>query len=104
MRSHLVYGQPALYTATREGLAWAGMPQLDPARVGVATTRHWALCARLAVELEPAERLRGVGGAAIDGQARSLDHRLVAQGLVLAWTPSVLTVRPLGLTDPADPS
>ena len=55
-RSRLVYGQPALYTVTRDGLAWAGLSQLDPARVGVATTRHWALCARLAVEVERAER------------------------------------------------
>src|SRR4051794_33635203 len=55
-RSRSVYGQPTLYTATRDGLAWAGMPQLEPARVGVATTRHWATCARLAVQLEPAER------------------------------------------------
>ena len=30
---------------------------MDTARVGVATTRHWALCARLAVILE-----RGNGG------------------------------------------
>src|SRR4051794_29802418 len=56
-RQRLVYGQPALYTATRAGLAWAGIPQLEPARVGVATTRHWATCARLAVQLE---RLEGV--------------------------------------------
>ena len=39
-------------TATTDGLAWVGMPQL---RVGVATTRHWAACARLAVQLERAE-------------------------------------------------
>ena len=55
-RSRLVYGQPTLYTATREGLAWAGLSQLEPARVGVATTRHWAVCARLAVELQRVER------------------------------------------------
>jgi hypothetical protein len=55
-RARLVYGQPALYVPTREGLAWAGIPQVDPARVGVATTRHWALCARLAVVLERRER------------------------------------------------
>jgi hypothetical protein len=55
-RARLVYGQPALYVATRKGLAWAGMPQLDPARVGVATPRDWALCARLAVSLERRER------------------------------------------------
>jgi chromosome segregation and condensation protein ScpB len=39
-RARLVYGQPALYVATREGLASAGLPQLDTARVGVATARH----------------------------------------------------------------
>ncbi len=54
-RARLVYGQPVLYVATRDGLAWAGMGQVDPARVGVATTRHWALCARLAVSLERQE-------------------------------------------------
>jgi hypothetical protein len=31
------------------------MPHVDPARVGVATTRHWALCARLALVLERAD-------------------------------------------------
>src|SRR4051812_7641933 len=56
-RARLVYGQPALYVATREGLAWAGLRQLDSARVGVATTRHWATCARLAVVLERRERV-----------------------------------------------
>jgi transposase len=55
--SRPVYGQPALYTATREGIVWAGLPQLDPAHVGVATTRHWALCAGLAVKLERSERV-----------------------------------------------
>jgi hypothetical protein len=57
-RVRLLYGQPALYTVTREGLAWAGLPQVDRARVGVATVRHWATCARLAVLLERAERVR----------------------------------------------
>jgi transposase len=55
-RVRLAYGRPALYLATRDELAWAGMPQADPARVGVATTRHWALCASLAVVLERQER------------------------------------------------
>src|SRR3954447_15627334 len=55
-RQRLVYGQPALYTVTREWLAWAGLSQVDPARVGVSTTGHWAVCARLAVELERMER------------------------------------------------
>lgn len=51
-RVRLVYGQAALYVATRDGLAWAGLSHVEPARVGVATTRHWAVCARLAVALE----------------------------------------------------
>jgi hypothetical protein len=51
-RARLVYGQPALYVATREGLTWAAMPQVDPLGVGFATTRDWATCARLAVVLE----------------------------------------------------
>jgi hypothetical protein len=48
----LLYGQSALYTATREGLAWTGLSELDPARIGVATVRHWVTCARLAAVLE----------------------------------------------------
>src|SRR3954465_7781474 len=60
-RQRLICGQPTLYTATREGLAWAGLPQVDPARVGVSTTRHWASCARLAVEVERAEQCEGWG-------------------------------------------
>jgi hypothetical protein len=54
-RARLVYGQPALYVGTSEGLAWAGLSQLHPARVSVATARHWAICARLAVQLERLE-------------------------------------------------
>jgi len=34
-RARLVYGQSALYVATREGLAWAGMPQVVPVLRGV---------------------------------------------------------------------
>jgi hypothetical protein len=63
-RVRLVHGQPALYVATRDGLAWAGLSHLEPARVGVATTRHWAECARLAVALERAE------GVAVWGEPR----------------------------------
>jgi hypothetical protein len=51
----LVHGIPTLYTATRDGLAWAGLHELDVCRVSVALTRHWALCARLAVVLERIE-------------------------------------------------
>jgi hypothetical protein len=75
-RSRLVYGQPALYTATRDGLAWVGMPQLEPARVGVATTRHWATCARLAVQLEHAE------GAEVWGEPRLRAAELEAERAV----------------------
>ena len=46
------------WTATREGLAWAGLPTVDPARIGVATVRHWATCARLAVVLERRGQVR----------------------------------------------
>jgi hypothetical protein len=55
-RWRLVHGQPTLFVATREGIAWAGMPQVDPARVGVSTTPHWALCGRLAVILQRESR------------------------------------------------
>jgi hypothetical protein len=56
----LLYGQPALYVATRDGLSWARLARLEPCRVGVASARHFALCARLAVVLdrtEPAYRV-----------------------------------------------
>ena len=39
----LLYGQPALYVATRDGLAWARLERLDPCRVGVGSARHFAL-------------------------------------------------------------
>src|SRR4051794_28919523 len=55
-RVRLVYGQPALYVATADGVAFAGIGELDPARVNEASVRHWALCARLAVVLEQRER------------------------------------------------
>src|SRR4051812_28611108 len=55
LRARLVYGQRALYTATTAGVAFAGLGELDPARVNEATVRHWALCARLAVLLEQRE-------------------------------------------------
>ncbi len=76
-RVRLLYGQPALYTATREGLAWAGLPTVDPARVGVATVGHWAACGRLAVMLERAERVRVWGRAQVargGARRRRADH------------------------------
>src|SRR3954462_10870420 len=60
-RARLAYGQPALYVSTADGVAFAGLGELDPARVNEASVRHWALCARLAVVLEQGERCE-VGG------------------------------------------
>src|SRR3954453_581708 len=34
------------------GVGWAGVEDDEPAHVGIATARHWALCAQLAVVLE----------------------------------------------------
>ena len=51
----LLYGEPALYVATREGLQWARLARLEPCRVGVGSARHLALCAQLAVVLERSE-------------------------------------------------
>jgi hypothetical protein len=51
----LLYGEPALYIATRDGLQWAQLARLEPCRVGVASARHLALCAQLAVVLERTE-------------------------------------------------
>ena len=51
----LLHGQPALYVATRDGLQWARLARLEPCRVGVASARHFALCAQLAVVLERTE-------------------------------------------------
>jgi hypothetical protein len=53
--ARLVHGVPTLYVATREGLAWADLHELDVCRVSVALTRHWSLCSRLAVVLERTE-------------------------------------------------
>jgi hypothetical protein len=51
----LLYGEPSLYVATRDGLQWAQLARLEPCRVGVASVRHFALCAQLAVVLERTE-------------------------------------------------
>ena len=54
-RSACCTAQPALYVATRDGLQWARLARLEPCRVGVASARHFALCAQLAVVLERSE-------------------------------------------------
>jgi hypothetical protein len=51
----LLHGEPALYVATRAGLTWAQLSRYEPCRVGVVTARHYALCARLSVELDRTE-------------------------------------------------
>lgn len=61
-RHRLVHGQPTLYAATRHGAAWGGMSQVEPARVGVATIRHWTVCARLAAIRERERGCREVLG------------------------------------------
>jgi transposase len=79
--SRPVYGQPALYTATREGIVWAGLPQLDPAHVGVATTRHWALCAGLAVKLERSERVEVWGEPRLRAAELGAGHAVASSRL-----------------------
>jgi hypothetical protein len=53
-----------LYVATADRVAFAGLGELDPARINEASVRHWALCARVAVILEQ-RALRGLGRAAV---------------------------------------
>jgi hypothetical protein len=80
-RERLVHGQPTLYVATRDGIAWAGIPHVEPARVGVATTRHWALCARLAVVLE-----RSHAGVEVWGEPRLRAAELDASHAIASAT------------------
>jgi hypothetical protein len=51
----LLHRRPALYVATRAGLAWAGLGRYEPCRLGVVTAHHYALCAHLSVVLERTE-------------------------------------------------
>src|SRR3954468_14225622 len=68
--------QPALYVATKEGLSWVGLEDVEPAHVGIATARHWALCAQLAVVLERAERCTVWGEPRL--RAAERDERAIA--------------------------
>jgi hypothetical protein len=70
------HGQPTLYVVTREGLRWAGLPYVDPARLNSATVRHWAVCPRLAVVLERAE------GCVVWGEPRVRAAQLDTGGAV----------------------
>ena len=73
--------QPALYVATREGLAWAGLEDDEPAHVGIATARHWALCAQLAVVLERAERCTVWGEPRLRAAERDAEHAIASAQL-----------------------
>ena len=70
-----------MYTATREGVAWAGIPQLEPALVGVATTRHRAACAWLAVHLERAEGVEVWGEPRLRAAELEADHAVASAQL-----------------------
>jgi hypothetical protein len=59
-RHRLLYNDGGLLTATAEGLRWAGLDRLAPARISLALVPHIIASAALAAQLEPtltAERL-----------------------------------------------
>jgi hypothetical protein len=70
-----------LYVATREGVAWVGLEDVDPAHVGIATARHWALCAQLAVVLERAERCVVWGEPRLRAAERDAEHPIASAQL-----------------------
>jgi hypothetical protein len=59
-RARLVHGEPALYVATRLGLAYTGLSQLEVCRVSVASVSHWRACADVALQLAGEGRVRSV--------------------------------------------
>jgi hypothetical protein len=59
-RARLVHGEPSLYVATRLGLAYVGLSQLEVRRVSVASVRHWHACADVALGLAAEGRVRSV--------------------------------------------
>jgi hypothetical protein len=75
----LLYGQPALYVATRDGLEWASLHEFDVCRVSVALARHWALCARLAVILKLAEVLPSQPRGPADAAELALGRRALGR-------------------------
>lgn len=52
-RHRLLYNDAALLTATPDGLRWADLDRLTPARVSLALLPHTIACAALAAALEP---------------------------------------------------
>jgi hypothetical protein len=59
-RARLVHGEPSLYLATRLGLAYVGLSQLEVCRVSVASVSHWRACADVALQLAGEGRVRSV--------------------------------------------
>jgi hypothetical protein len=57
-RHRLLYNDGGLLTATAEGLRWAGLDRLTPARIRLALVPHMIASAALAAELEPQLRDR----------------------------------------------
>lgn len=52
-RHRLLYNDGGLLTATAEGLRWAELHRLNPARISLALVPHMIASAALAAELEP---------------------------------------------------
>jgi len=52
VRRRLLVGEPSLYTITRAGLRYAGLPWLEPCRVSVAGESHTLAIARAAAALQ----------------------------------------------------
>jgi hypothetical protein len=52
-RHRLLYNDSGLLTATAEGLRWADLHRLSPARISLALVPHMIASAALAAELEP---------------------------------------------------
>ncbi len=46
-----LHGEPSLFTATRSGMALAGLPGQEPTRVSATSARHQIACARAAAAL-----------------------------------------------------
>jgi hypothetical protein len=59
-RVRLVHGEPSLYVATRLGLGYVGLSQLEVCRVSVASVSHWRACADVALQLAGEGRVRSV--------------------------------------------
>jgi len=50
-RTETAIGDPTLISATRDGIAYAGLG-LGPVRIRIGEVDHWLACADVAIELE----------------------------------------------------